>query len=298
MIGAGYRIKTVAGLTGVPRNTLLAWERRYNFVSPLRSGNHYRLYSEADVARIREVKALVDEGHAVSEAIAILQARTVVTELPASPLGGETLEGAVDAIFSALVGFDRRLADDLFAGLAHVSYAETLERVLFPILRRVGDGWAAGDLTIVQEHFASAFCRDQLVAILLRLGCGPPDGPRVVCACMPDESHELGLLGVSIHLALKGWRVTHLGARVPEEQLRDFVAEYPPDLVCISVVVETPKKDLLGYARRLRKALPARTRLSFGGSGVPANIDARPWWASSSPKRYPSRPGADVGARR
>ena len=52
MIAAGYRIKTVASLTGVPRNTLLAWERRYKFVSPVRSGNHYRLYSEL-VARAR-----------------------------------------------------------------------------------------------------------------------------------------------------------------------------------------------------------------------------------------------------
>ena len=44
-----YRMKTVSELTGIPRNTLVAWERRYGLPEPERLANGYRLYSDADV---------------------------------------------------------------------------------------------------------------------------------------------------------------------------------------------------------------------------------------------------------
>jgi MerR family transcriptional regulator, light-induced transcriptional regulator len=271
---SGYRIKTVASLTGVPRNTLLAWERRYRFVSPDRSGNRYRLYSEADVTLIREVKALVDSGHAVSEAVAMIQGRVGRSVASATtPVAvSDTLEQTAEQMLAALLSFDRARADEALGSLVHASYEDLLDRVFFPILTRVGEGWASGDVTVLQEHLASAFCRDHMVAMLIRLGRGPAAGPRAVCACMPDESHELGLLGVSIRLALQGWRVTHLGARVPEDELRAFVAEHAPDLLCVSCLVPVRRRELLGYARRVRKALPAKARLAIGGAGVPADV--------------------------
>jgi DNA-binding transcriptional MerR regulator len=270
MVTPGYRIKTVASLTGVPRNTLLAWERRYGFVAPDRSGNRYRLYSDADVALIREVKQLVDQGHAVSEAVGLVQARA--RPLDATTVS-EPLDGAADRLFEALRVFDRATAEQLYASLVHASYDDLLDHVFSPLLHHVGDAWQRGELTIVQEHFASAFCRDHLVAMFLRLGSGPVNGPRAVCATLPDETHELGLLGVSIRLALQGWRVTHLGARVPEEQLRDFLAEHPPALVCVSVIVTKPKKELIAYARRVRRALPSSAVLAIGGAGLPENLE-------------------------
>jgi DNA-binding transcriptional MerR regulator len=272
-MSAGYRIKTVASITGVPRNTLLAWERRYAFVSPNRGDNRYRLYSEADVTLIREVKELVDRGHPVSEAVGMVKARSTDVGGASDTVPQNVLDEAVDALFQALLAFDRERAEERVAALGHVSYEELLDRVFFPLLVRVGDGWEAGTVTVVQEHFASAFCRDHLVAMLLRLGCGPASGPRAVCAALPEDTHELGLLGVSIQLALRGWRVTHLGARVPEDQLRAFLAEYPAKLVCVSATVPIEKKDIVAYARRVRKAIPSTTRLAIGGSGLPVDLD-------------------------
>ena len=65
----GYRTKTVCELTGVQRNTLLAWERRYDFLEPHRGANGYRSYSERDLTMIRAVKSYVDRGIAVSVAV-------------------------------------------------------------------------------------------------------------------------------------------------------------------------------------------------------------------------------------
>ena len=71
----GYRIKTVADMTGVSRSTLIAWERRYGLVTPTRATNGYRMYSESDVILLRRVKALVDRGLKISEAGLLIEGK-------------------------------------------------------------------------------------------------------------------------------------------------------------------------------------------------------------------------------
>lgn len=68
----GYRIKTISEMTGIQRATLLAWERRYRLVSPVRHSNGYREYSEQDLARLMALKRLLDRGYKVSEAISLM----------------------------------------------------------------------------------------------------------------------------------------------------------------------------------------------------------------------------------
>jgi hypothetical protein len=68
----GLTVKAVSRRTGIPAATLRTWERRYGFVRPLRSPSGYRLYSEEDIARIQQVKYLLDQGlriGAVMEAV-------------------------------------------------------------------------------------------------------------------------------------------------------------------------------------------------------------------------------------
>ena len=71
-----YRIKTAVRLTGIPRNTLLAWERRYEVVCPSRAENGYRLYSDGDIARLNAVRQLMDQGYKVGEAVRLLRSAT------------------------------------------------------------------------------------------------------------------------------------------------------------------------------------------------------------------------------
>lgn len=68
-----YNTKAVVQQTGVPAPTLRAWERRYTLLSPERATNDYRLYSERDIFMIRWLKERVDEGMAISQAIALFR---------------------------------------------------------------------------------------------------------------------------------------------------------------------------------------------------------------------------------
>jgi len=59
---AGLTLKAVSQRTGIPAATLRTWERRYGFIRPLRSAGGYRLYGEEEIARIQQVKYLLDQG--------------------------------------------------------------------------------------------------------------------------------------------------------------------------------------------------------------------------------------------
>lgn len=59
------RIGAVSRITGIPVDTLRAWERRYAVVAPRRAGGSARLYDEQDVERLQRIKRLVDAGHAI-----------------------------------------------------------------------------------------------------------------------------------------------------------------------------------------------------------------------------------------
>lgn len=264
----GYRIKTVSEILEVPRNTLLAWERRYGLVKPVRMPNGYREYSEQDIETLRSLKQLVDSGYKVGEAVSLLKERgTAVAALEAeSP--ADPLAGLRTALKDSLLRFDRGQAVRLADSLATRPYTDRLHRVYFPILREVGTEWTEGKVTIAQEHYTSGFVRERFMGMLMALGSGPADGPVALCAGFPGDRHELGLMGLAIELALRGHRISWLGADVPSTELVRVAAERRPALVCVSVIQPVPQDEVVSFAVEVRAALPAGVRLAIGGGAV------------------------------
>jgi len=68
-----FPIRHVCAETGINPVTLRAWERRYGLIRPLRTPKGHRLYSADDIARIRRILSLLDEGVAVSQVGRVLQ---------------------------------------------------------------------------------------------------------------------------------------------------------------------------------------------------------------------------------
>lgn len=262
----GYRIKTVAAAVGVPRNTLLAWERRYGLVVPRRTANGYREYSEADVELLKRLKVLVDQGHAVSEAVTMLDVAA------AGPKDELVMEAVLAKLFDALVRVDRHAAQQICRRIVGVAETTQVDELYFPLLRRVGDGWERGELSVAQEHYASQFVRERLHELLNRLESGPRHGPHALCASFPDELHDLALLGLAIHLAAGGHRVSMLGAAVPLPDLVAMVRDEQPELVAVSVLVPRTVDEVVAFATGLRAACAEGTRVAIGGAGLPERL--------------------------
>lgn len=80
-----YPIRTVAQLTQVNPITLRAWERRYNLIRPIRTPAGHRLYSDADIRRIREILDLSEQGIGLAQIAAIVTQRAAAATAPPIP---------------------------------------------------------------------------------------------------------------------------------------------------------------------------------------------------------------------
>lgn len=273
----GYSIGKVSELTGIPRNTLLAWERRYELVEPQRADNGYRVYSEADVETLRRVNALVKKGHRISHAV------NLVNEDPlgearerASTSRSEVALEIQRALEDRLLHFDRAGAEKVLVRTVLMSFPAAVDDIYLPLMREIGNKWHLGEVSVAQEHFATNFCREKLITMLVALSHGIGNAREVICAGPQGETHELGLLAISIKLALHGFHVTYLGADLPVEDLIEVCQEREPELLCMSAVLQRDDTHLPDVIRTVRAGLPRGTTLAVGGpamrQGLPVDL--------------------------
>lgn len=237
-----FRIHVVAELTGVPEPTLRAWERRYGIPRPERTSSGYRLYGVREVEEVRRMKELCDQGMAAAEAAAHVRSRAGDDGEPAGvPLGDDPFLVLAEEIVGATrayndVALDRALSRLPLLGPGTV----LLDRVLVPALHRIGELWAAGELSVAQEHFAAQRI-DGFLRSLLSISTAPEADRRVLLASFAEDDHELGLLGTALRIASWGYKPLVLGARTPPSALRAGVEGLQPDLVALSVTVAPPR---------------------------------------------------------
>ena len=255
----GYlRIGELARRTGTSPELLRAWERRYGLLRPSRSAGGFRLYSDDDKARILRTKQLIASGLSASEAARQAATAETVTE-GATPV----LEGLADELRDALDRFDEDGANRALDRLIAAVSVETLMReVLLPYLRILGDRWARGDVSVAQEHFASALLRGRLLG--LARGWGSGSGPTLVLACPPGEQHDLGLIMFGIAASRRGRRITYLGQDTPLSTIEATIDAVGPELVVFAVAESTS----LGQHARAIRALAKRVPVAVGGAGI------------------------------
>jgi methanogenic corrinoid protein MtbC1 len=109
--------------------------------------------------------------------------------------------------------------------------------VLAPALEEIGERWAAGELTVAHEHYASAVTQGVLGVLAPHIRVAPTSGRLAVVACTPGELHALGAQMVADFLEGEGWEVLALGAATPAPDLAALVDDERPDLVALSTSV-------------------------------------------------------------
>jgi DNA-binding transcriptional MerR regulator len=254
----GYlRIGELARRVGVSPETLRAWERRYGLLEPSRTGGGFRLYSDADVDRIHAMRAHLDRGLSAAEA-----ARLVIgagDAVPSEPVPTDAVVGLREALDAFDDAGAQAALDRLFAAL---SVEAVLLEVIVPILRDLGTRWETGEVTVAQEHFASALIRGRLLG--LGRGWDRGAGPHALLACAPGELHDLPLLMLGLALRSNGWRISFLGQDTPFESTVDAARRLSPDAVIVSVTMP----GLLGRGSGALDRPVVSGRLYLGGPGA------------------------------
>jgi methanogenic corrinoid protein MtbC1 len=262
----GYlRIGEFSQRVGVSPERLRAWERRYSLLTPDRSNGGFRLYSDADVARVQRMLGHLERGASAAEAARLaVEAPAVAGPADAGPV---RLDAEVARLRACLDDFDdagaHGVLDDLLATFA----LETVLRdVLLPYLRDLGDRWLSGEVSVGQEHFASNLLRARLLS--LAQGWGQGAGPRAVLAAPPGDHHDLGLIMCGLCLARQGLRVVFVGADSPIETLITTVHTVRPALVLLAAMDPTALEAVRDSLRELGDEVP----LYLGAGGASAEF--------------------------
>ena len=254
-VPAGVRIGELSRRVGVEPATLRAWERRYGLPRPGRSRAGQRLYDPAQELALRRMLALRAEGFAPQVAARLARGEAAgvrAARRPAPAAGPPALErgaggaaaaaGSAAALEAALDALDSRAAH---AALDHLLAARgldlTLRDVVLPLLARIGDRWEAGELSVGQEHFASALLGGRLRALgrSFALRSRAAGGPGLPTRGAPRARPAL----LRAAPARPRLEVTFLGADTPLEALTETAARIGADLVVLG------RRDP-GHARR------------------------------------------------
>ena len=262
----GISIAAVERDTGLGKDTLRVWERRYGFPQPLRDAFGERVYPAEQVEHLRLIKRLMDQGQ--RPGALLRQPLAALTErLAASP----EKVGADDTADWIVPKLKARDIDSLRAELAQRLARDGLERFVIetvPALnRRIGDGWMSGEIAIFEEHLYTELVQNLLRSATHALG-GRGTRPQVLLTTVKDEEHLLGLLMVEALLAANGASAVSLGAQTPIADIVGAARGTHADIVALSFSGAYPWRKARDALIELRAALPAATELWAGGAGL------------------------------
>lgn len=280
--GGRHPIGVVVDRTGLTADVLRVWERRYSAVTPERDDAGQRLYSDADIERLRLLRQAAMAGRAIGQ-IAGLPTGTLermVAEdaaerarVPASAPAPDERDIVEAAVAHARAFEDAALERRLLRALGTSGLTRFLEGIVAPMLRRFGDEWHAGRLTAAQEHLATAIVR-RVVATAMRDVGSTADGPTIVIATPQGERHETGAMLAAAGAAAVGWRVIYLGADLPAVDIATAVRETGAAAVGLSVLYLVNPEATIEELRVLRRALPPDVPVAAGGAGAVQLADA------------------------
>lgn len=272
-----HPIQVVVRRSGVSADLLRAWEKRYQAVTPSRSDGGHRLYSDADIERLRLIKDAMAGGRRIgdvaslpTEEIARLVSEDAAQQQLVAPAATDN-EDAAQLLADAIAAVRRADQGTLRVILSRALFTRTPERfttdIATPFMYELGELWHRGELTPAHEHAASEVMRRLMHDMLGMLP--PPDGaPRLVVATLTGQRHEIGALFAATAAALDGWRVTYLGSDLPGPDIARVALDVGARAVALSITTANPA--LADELSLLRKRLGTAVPILVGGQQAEA----------------------------
>ncbi len=267
----GFNIAAVERDTGLSKDVLRVWERRYGFPVPDRDANGERLYPAEQVARLRLIKRLMDQGHRPGKLIA-----APAEELTAlAPRRSRHVEKTPAADAKGLTELLTLIKQHDAAGylqamqqcLARQGLQRFVQDTVAPLTRQVGEAWEDGSVEVFEEHLFTELTKRLLRQAIAALP-GGARSPRVLLTSLPDEPHILGLLMVEALFALEGAECIPLGTQMPLLEIGRAAEAHHADIVALSFSIAFPQRQIPGLLQQLRLVLPAGIELWAGGGGI------------------------------
>lgn len=259
--------------TGLSKDTLRVWERRYGFPAPGRDAIGERAYTLEQVEKLRIIKRLMDAGHRPGRIVPLslddLQRLTDSTvDQPLRSV--EAVVGASDlrAHLDLIRSHDQpALRTELTRLLSRLGVGRFVTEVVAPLTAAVGDAWIRGQMEIFEEHLYTETMQSVLRQAIAGIPEAPPAArPCVLLTTFPGEPHGLGLLMIEAVLSLEGCRCISLGVETPLWDIVLAAGAHRADIVGLSFTGCMNPNQIVDGLTELRTKLPPQVAVWVGGS--------------------------------
>lgn len=258
--------------TGLSKDTLRVWERRYGFPMPERDAAGERAYTLEQVEKLRIVKRLLDAGHRpgrivplpLEELMALSESTVDPPQRAVEPSGLGDLRRFLDLVRAHDA---RGLRNDLTRLLSRHGVARFVIDVVTPLNMAVGDAWLRGQMEIFEEHVYTETVQVVLRQAIASIPQAPEAGrPAVLLTTFPGEPHGLGLLMAEAILALEGCECVSLGVQTPIWDIVLAAAAHGSDIVALGFTGCMNPNQVVDGLTELRAKLPPAQQIWAGGS--------------------------------
>ena len=267
--GRNLAIAAVERDTGLSKDTLRVWERRYGFPQPARDTSGERLYPPEQVARLRLIARLLGSGLRPGRVVPLPLAELQQLLLASAPA---PTSAALSPELQAILVLVRRhavmdLRRTLSQAVLRLGLGRFLTDLLAPLNLQIGEAWARGEIQVFEEHMYTESVTAVLRGALGTTASMPRPGmPRVLLTTLPGETHLLGLLMAEIVLVLEGCECVSLGAQTPVAEIAQAVQANRAQIVGLSFSPAFSAQSLLAGLEDLRQRLPTEVQIWAGGS--------------------------------
>ena len=128
--------------------------------------------------------------------------------------------------------------------------ADFFDKILRPVMSKIGDDWANNRISIATEHVASNVAQT-LVKIIMDQVTGMVNKKKILVCVPVGEEHHLGCDVLETYLSIKGFKVYNIGTSIPTESILSFIENNKPDVILVSITLE----DNIPAGQRLVKKI-------------------------------------------
>lgn len=259
-------------ITGIRRDLLRMWERRYGFPCPLRDEEGDRLYPSAQVEKLRLIRILQGYAHRPhklmplsTEALSLLLSEEM-SQFP-SRLSDEEHEEIAPLLICLKQNNLFELELLLQQELARLGLRHFVEEWVRIANIAVGEAWQRGTIGVFVEHVYSENIRrtlNQAVSNLPR----PSSNPKFLLATLTDEKHTIGLMMIECLMRLQGFNTIFLGAELSLNEIHAAALQYDVQVVLLSFGSGWQTEKATENLHALRFLLPSSINMWVGGQGT------------------------------
>lgn len=271
-LGISISISAVERDTGLSKDTLRVWERRYGFPQPLRDAFGERVYPLDQVDKLRVLKRLIDQGHRPGKVIgfSIEQLQQLVGASAAAAARSAASLPSQEDLQQYLELVKAHDIDELRRRLSQAVLRAGLIRFVIdiaaPLSDQVDDAWMRGYFEVFEERLYT-----ESIQVVLRnaINLIPRNGdrPRLLLTTFPQESHGAGLLMAEAIFALEGCRCISLGVQTPVRDIVMACLSQHADIVALSFSNSANPNQVTGSLEELRAKLPPLVEVWASGAG-------------------------------